>query len=239
MNFVERTTWELLQRLLADIDPNHNGWCIDAGAGVQDFYFEWFADAGYATLLIEPVPVQQVQAICENRDIPLLKMALADRTELLELAIHKDPNRHTLRADLWPADYHDFQPIGGVTLVDIVEAYRIQHITALKLDIEGAEPQVLRTLTPDLMPDVIVFEFGGQVSKAHGTGAWSNETLLDVFQATRHLRDIGYRDGLIIAVGAGEHIRPLNFGTPDFKMTDGWGNIIITKEAELCRTLAY
>jgi len=226
MNFVERTTWQLVEQLITGIDPNREGWCIDAGAGVQDFYFEWFNNAKYKTVLIEPMPVKQALDICANDGIPLIEAAIAAQAGIAMLAVHDDPNRHTLRGDLWPNDYDVFTDTQTVTLADVVAQFDIDRITALKLDIEGAEPQVLQTITVDNAPDVIAFEFGGQVRMREGTGAWSPESRKAIYDSLDHLQSLGYKRGAVIVASTPDEVRPFEVGDSLFNSADAWGNII-------------
>ena len=109
-----------------------------------------------------------------------------------------------------------------------MEALGGGRITALKLDIEGAEPDVLQSITAEQKPAVIAFEFGGQVRMREGTGAWSIEARRDIYASLEHLASLGYENGIMIVAGNGEELRPLDFDGSIFKADDAWGNVVIT-----------
>lgn len=230
MNFVEQHTWTLIRSLILELDPNREGWCIDAGAGLDDYYFEWFSNHGYKTALIEPLPTLAVRQACAWHSVYLIQAALDSKDGVGTLHTLADGNLHSLHPALW-GESRSSTEVLTMTLPSALDAVGIEHVTALKLDIEGAEPTVLCQLERWRLPSVLAFEFGGVHCCCEGIGAWSDGATRQLQDAVQRLPGLGYRAGLLIVASLGSEMRPLDFEDLAFEPRDAWGNIVVTTAA--------
>lgn len=240
MNGVEQATWNCIRELILAIDPERKGWCIDAGVGDQDYYFEWFHNFGYPTLAIEPFPNDGVRERCEQKGIELFQGAIGgfDGSSLMYT---DGASLNSLLPDYWGTTTVVYlKPRDGVQvckLRTLVNQYGITRTTALKLDIEGVECAVIAEL-PMLRscPSILSFEFGGIVEKHTQQGAWSSINLWTLKSSLQVLKEVGYSHLLIIAGNTADtHLRAVkNEGEVDglFEDSDVWGNIIAVRRGK-------
>lgn len=223
MHDVERLTWNILRNAMLTLDPNRESWFVDAGAGDADYYFEWAANFGYKTLVIEPLPNDQVKTICAGRNIPLVEKAIAAGKGQVCL--------QTTRGNL-----HSIYPYWGQaqqeTLVDcatlssiIINSPIDSAVNFLKLDIEGAEVDAIRDLNYHILkPLVVVFEFGGHGTYGSGQGGWCQEALFNTWRCITTLDELGYRMVMVVEnhMTGSTSVNWESIFTPG----DTWGNII-------------
>ena len=76
---VENCCQALLADLLPTIDPQRSGKCLDVGVGTFAFYCQLFAELGFETIAVEPLPVKKLKQLSEHSQIKLLPMCLSDR----------------------------------------------------------------------------------------------------------------------------------------------------------------
>lgn len=240
MHDVERLTWACVSRAMQEIDPDRQGWAIDAGLGRGDYYCEWAHNLGYRSLGIEPEPTETAVHACEVSHIPLVKAALSDRDGTAMLYHAPTRDLRSLDGNLWGGMTASVE-VEEVSLATLIYRHEMQRITLLKLDIEGTEPDVLLTLPDlpkDLLPSVLCFEWGGEGEMKFLAGPWHPVHLLRVHRAFDLLKTLGYGDGVLIGEGSdGLLVRPFA-GQPRFSPTDNWGNAVLTRceigSARLC-----
>lgn len=244
MNDVERYTWNCMRHLMTTLDPNREGWCIDAGVGHFDFYFEWMHQLGYPTLAIEPVWSDDASRIIHNAVDAIPALYAVEGALVGELYVDE---RQGAQRPIYEARERDLRSLerfwGGMevgarvavfTLPYLIEVYSIQRITALKLDIEGAEPDViesLRVMPANLLPAIISFEWGGEHPAKTERGAWHPSQRQRVTDSFTLLGDLGYARGLLIGSGDSFILRPIDGDAlpPYFEPDDNWGNAILTR----------
>ena len=231
MNYVEQSTWTLLRNLMVSEDPDRRGWCIDAGAGSFDFYFEWFHAFGYPTLTVEPFPNTAVIGSCQARHIPLEQAALCNRTGVVTLYRSAVLQLNTLTPQQWGLLNSPKEDVMAVSLPHLMNKYSMKAITVLKLDIEGAEWQVIQQLPRlSVLPRVISFEFGGGEEKRFGAFGWSGKALINTLRSINMLARHGYRMLLFAATGSqpiAHEVFPSE-GADIFGEDYNWGNIVAT-----------
>lgn len=218
-----------LRALVTQLDPDRRGWIIDAGAGVFDYYFEWAHNLHYRTAVIEPLPCEQVRELCAIYHTPLIEAALDTRDGKAYLTEHPG-GLYSLQSTYWGQTVSR-REVATVTYATALARLNANPVTALKLDIEGKEPDVLLQLREHNAPPVIVWEFGGVTQRCEGRGAWSHKARWSVQVAYDHLVNIGYRSGLMIVAGDRDELRFLNEYTrleQVFQPHDAWGNIVMT-----------
>ncbi|MEQ8999220.1 MAG: FkbM family methyltransferase [Coleofasciculus sp. B1-GNL1-01] len=240
---VEECCQALLAHLLPIIDEKREGICIDVGVGTFTFYCELFADLGFKTFAVEPLPCNTLQQMCQFYGITLFENCLADINGVQTLHIgtfqgNDNLNLCSLEKDWWGASTKTVQ-VECLTLnkllSDINTQKSTQKITCLKLDIEGAELTVIRQLLElpeSLLPSVVMFEYGGGDNRETGEKGWSQKFLDATLECLEILKLCGYSFSLIIEASkeATESIFDLQKHNLDpdqiFNSQAIWGNII-------------
>lgn len=233
MNEVEQGTWNCIRGLMLHLDPDRSGWAIDVGIGHFDFYFEWMHALSYPTLAIEPVLFPEAVDACQRAGVSLIEAALGSTHGTAMLYHAPDRDLRSLDGNLWggmvPA-----QQVWTTTLPRVVDEYQINRITALKLDIEGAEPDVIATLpllTNAQLPLIISFEWGGEHPASSEQGPWQPSQQKRVKASFQLLEKLGYRRGVLIGSGDGTILRTIDHGAMPwvFDPEDAWGNAVMTR----------
>lgn len=226
MNFVEEHTWSNIERLLNELDPEHKGWCIDAGIGDGDYYFEWFSNMGHPTIAIEPLPTFNAREAVTRSGALLMEVALSDKDG--SATLYTSNNIRSLVEGLW-GEVLSSHPVQTGTLRSIVPD--ADNWAALKLDIEGSEGIVLRQLVPGRLPAVLSFEFGGVWNRLEGIGPWSPARALELWDSLRRLFVLGYTKAIIVSSGDTDKVKETDLPIIDFDALftpdTNWGNIIV------------
>lgn len=237
MHEVERVTWEIVSRLMQDADPQREGWAIDAGLGQGDYYCEWTHNLGYKSLAIEPMPTETAIRACEMSHIPLVSAALGNRDGVAVLYSAPERDLRSLHGEVW-GGMQDDGDVEVITLPLLMRQYRIERLTLLKLDIEGAEPDVIETLeelASDELPSIVCFEFGGEGTAEYKRGPWSLEQQRRVNSSFKTLHRLGYRWGVLVGSGDVFFVRKTD-GNSNFLSSDNWGNAILARFAPSMET---
>jgi len=235
---VEECCQDLLVFIIPQVDPKHEGACYDIGVGTFAFYCEVFARLGFKTIAVEPLPVRALRNICKTHGITLLEECLSDKNGVQTLYIGsydhaRNLNLSSLVPDWWGASTEE-KTVRTVRLDTLISNTHPQKITCMKLDIEGMEPKVMEQLPdipPELLPGVIMFEYGGGGIHASGEGGWSDKFIRPTVLSLEILKQLGY--GLTIIIdGANEtkeNIFDLQEQLPADNLFDAravYGNII-------------
>lgn len=229
---VERVTWQTLQGLLNQVDPQRTGYVIDAGVGHFDFYWEWAANMGFPALAVEPAPDERLVELCAEQAVPLFAGALSHTSDEAILYRADERDLRSLEGAVW-GGMTAGETILTLTLPDLVARYTIGRITLLKLDVEGAEPRILSRLgdlPPDCLPQILCVEVGGEGPYASRRGPWSLLHLRAVRSMFQDLAFYGYREAVLIGAGGRLVIRSFTPAAPRFEATDNWGNVILVRD---------
>ncbi|NJL46441.1 MAG: FkbM family methyltransferase [Leptolyngbyaceae cyanobacterium SM2_5_2] len=236
---VEACCQALLQYLLPELDPHRQGLCVDVGVGTFAFYCELFAQLGFTTVAVEPAPTEQLRAISQRHGIQLLELCLSDQvgTQTLHLgqfASVANANFSSLSADWFGASGRT-QTVPTLDLAGLLERVQASQITAFKLDIEGWEPVVIKQFSalPDaLLPEIVMFEYGGGSSYAQRQSGWSPQFLAGTLDCLKTLQQRGYNFSIMIDYAPGSRpkvfdLQKLNLAeeTP-FYSNGVYGNIL-------------
>lgn len=234
MNFVEQNTWNHLSDHITRLDPERLGWCVDVGIGEGDYYFEWFAQLGYKTLAIEPLPTEAARQAVESSGATFIEAALGATDG--EVQLHTARGIHSTHKGLW-GESEEVRTVSAMKWRQVIERVGIDRITALKLDIEGSEGIVIRQLWDCPLPSVLSFEFGGVWARSSGCGQWSVQGVMELLVNLRELWKLEYREGVVISSGDSDRVLPIVLErrmdiealfTPDCN----WGNIVVWQEVE-------
>jgi FkbM family methyltransferase len=207
---VEACCQALLRHILPDLDPHRQGFCFDVGVGTFAFYCELFAQLGFATVAVEPSANAQLKAICQRYGIRLLELCLSDQvgTQTLHLgqfARVANTNFSSLSADWFGASGRT-QEVPTLDLASLLEQVSASQITGFKLDIEGWEPIVIKQfseLSDALLPELVMFEYGGGSRYAQGQSGWSPEFLEGTLNCLKTLQQRGYDFSIMIDYAPG------------------------------------
>jgi FkbM family methyltransferase len=236
---VEACCQALLESLLPDLDPQRQGLCFDVGVGTFAFYCELFARQGFATIAVEPSPTDKLRAICRQYSIQLIEQCLSDRvgTQTLHMgqfANLANSNFSSLAAD-WFGASGNTRSVPTLDLATLLEQVAATCVTAFKLDIEGWEPVVIQqfaALPVELLPQVVMFEYGGGSSRAQGNKGWSPKFLAGTMTCLQTLQQQGYDFSVMVDYAAGTQakvfdLQPLNLEqTSPFYPNGVYGNIL-------------
>ena len=248
---VEKCCQALLETLLPVIDPKKEGFCIDIGVGTFAFYCQQFAQQGFKTIAVEPLPVKQLKEVCRQHKITLIESCCSDVSGWQTLHIGQDLNLNSIMSDWWGVSSKT-KKVKSKTLHEILAETNVQKITCIKIDIEGAESLVISQfleLPDSLLPQVVMFEYGGGAMKQSGKGGWLPKYVEATKKCLKILKQCGYDFSIIIdgTKVANESIFNLQSCDLDadtiFHSQANWGNIITfrdfkyptTEVAKICK----
>ena len=238
----EKYCQQLLADYLSKVDGEKKGVCIEVGVGTFAFYCVLFARLGFKSIAIEPLVNNQLRQICQEYSIDLVESCLSDLDGHQTLYIgtfqgHDNTNLSSLLPDWWGASKKAVN-VPSLTLNQLITNLHIEKISCLKIDVEGAEAIIIRQLEqlPSLLlPEIVMFEYGGGDTKASSSKGWSAKFFNQTSECLKILQKCGYTLGII--VDESESQNPVNFLLQDdlsdfvnlFKSSFQWGNIIIFK----------
>jgi FkbM family methyltransferase len=200
MHPVERNTLDTLYDLLHDLDPDKQGWCIDGGAGIQDFFGVYFHEWGWQSLIVEPKPSEALLNSLNNA-IMMESSALCATDGIVTLYEGHDGNTHSLDANWENVTGHPHKNtplnVPGIRYRSLLDEWQIDRVACLKLDIEGSEWSVIQQFTEDAtpLPQIVSIEYGGGFSKASGMGGWAEARFSNILKCIDCLRACGYTHG--------------------------------------------
>lgn len=236
---VESCCQALLRHLLPEVDPQRQGVCFDVGVGTFAFYCDLFRQLDFATVAVEPLPTDKLKRRCQQQGITLLELCLSDQVgqaslHLGEFAKLGNRNFSSLSSD-WFGASENTQTVETLDLATLLAQTQTTAITALKLDIEGWEPVVIRqfeTLPPDLLPALVMFEYGGGSSYAQGTQGWAPEFVEGTLNSLKLLQRLGYQTSIMVDYAPGSEVKIFDLQTLDlatetpFLANGVYGNIL-------------
>jgi len=114
----------------------------------------------------EPL-ADNVECIRDNAErngfgnIEIHEVALTDRSGPVELLVAEHPGGSTIAPDSAPPDLRGRESVTGVTLDELISSGAVPEPDVVKIDVEGAEPQVLAGMTDTIARTrpVLVCEF--------------------------------------------------------------------------------
>lgn len=171
-----------------EVSIPHGGVVVDVGANIGAFSL--FAARGAGTVLaFEPEP-RNHERLRRNidlngfRNITPIPMAVSSKTGTCTFHIAADGNSgaHSLHLTYGDSSPENTVTVETLSIADILERHSLPVIDFLKLDCEGAEWEILETLTPEVSARIhrIALE----------THPMENYTVQD---AVRMLEGLGYR----------------------------------------------
>jgi FkbM family methyltransferase len=198
MHPVEKHTLDTLYNLLRHLDPDKTGWCIDGGAGIQDFFGVQFAAWGYPALIVEPKPSPQLLSALNG--VHLEASALCATDGIVTLYEGHDGNTHSLDDNWQDVTGHPHKntplDVRGIRYQTLLDDWNIGTVSCLKLDVEGSEWSIIQQFpTVATLPRIVSIEYGGGYAKHTGMGGWQPHRFGNVLRCVDTLRACGYTHG--------------------------------------------
>ena len=193
---VEDCCQALLSKILPTIDEQREGICLDIGVGTFAFYCEIFAKLGFKTVAVEPLPIDVLRQRCSHYGITLLEACVSEVSGRQTLHIgtfqgSENLNLSSLESDWWGSSAKTIQ-VQSLTLSQVLSSVDTKKVTCIKIDVEGAESRIIRqfiSLSKSLLPNVVMFEYGGGGRKAAGQKGWSEKFASGTYECLQILKD--------------------------------------------------
>lgn len=170
------------------------GFYVDIGAchPVHDSVTKHFYDMGWRGLNVEPMR-REYEGLCQERPRDInVRAAVSDRTGQVVLYEAPEENRGASTLDPEAAKDHqlkgqNFTPVtvGALTLHSLVERYEIDHIDFLKIDVEGHESVIVRSVDwTTIRPRALVIEATAPGTMQPTHDAWEPVLLAAEYKCT-------------------------------------------------------
>lgn len=241
---VELCCQALLRQILPAVDPKRTGLAIDIGVGTDDFYFQLFDQLRFKSIAVEPLPTDQVRQLCIDCNIKLVESCISDINGSVYLYIGKDDNngenlnRSSMRSD-WFGSSENARQVSSMSLPNLLASVDAHKVTCLKIDVEGMELaiiQKLQDLQKNLLPRVLMFEYGGGGKRESEQGGWSKEILEGTMKSLEIVRNLGYEKIILVDLAPDTEARLVNLqslaleATAVFPPHSIYGNIIALRD---------
>jgi FkbM family methyltransferase len=244
---VEECCQALLSEMLPEVDRNRLGLAIDIGVGTFAFYCQLFNQLKFTTIAVEPLPINKLYKLCKNYNIRLIENCISDFDGLVNIYVgsyqdKENLNLNSMRSDWWGSTTNCKQ-VPSVSLANLLTNIDAHSITCMKIDVEGMEFCIIKqflNLPDNLLPKVLMFEYGGGGTKESGKGGWSQEIFNETMESLAILKKLGFTQTIIVdsADGAKEQIFNLQLinleHTAIFSPQSIYGNIITLSNIEYC-----
>jgi len=242
---VEACSRALLTEILPDLDLAQGSICIDVGVGTFAFFCELFANLGFKSIAVEPLPTKKLRQLCKNNSITLVENCLSDLNGIQTLYIGKfagfyNLNLNSLSPDWFGSSYQE-KEVNVIDLATLLQRIEAKAIACMKLDIEGMEVKVLKQfsqLREDLKPEIVMFEYGGGSRKSKGTKGWSPKYLKSTLDCLNYLKESGYDFSIAIDYAFNAKVKTFNLQTSSldadllFDDNNIYGNIISFRDRQ-------
>lgn len=232
-----------LQEMLGSFHCNPSGMFVEVGLGASNWSFPWASDLGLTCVAVEPCPTPLLRETCRRDGVKLIEAAVCRQagTTLLyqgEIDGNKLGDVNSIRSDWWGAG-SSAQTVEAVSLSGLASTWDEHLFMCVKVDVEGAEADVLSSLVefePRRLPKFVAFEYGGGGSKRSGRGGWTEEFATGTMNCLALLKELRYTGGVVLDTTRWAprffNLSELdaNVDTPFFP-SDEVGNIIVWREA--------
>ncbi len=202
---IEFATDYLCQGFLGKLDPTASGVVVEIGLGSLNYSFQWAAPLGHRCIAVEPLPTDSLIAATKAHDVELIPAAMGELC--CEVPIyhgylhgHPLPDISSLNPRWWGVS-DSFTMVPCLTISHLCFSKAISSMALLKVDTEGSESQILGCLPElplSLLPEIIVFEYGGGGRLRDGTGGWSIEFKSGLVQLLAVLKKCQYQAAVVV-----------------------------------------
>lgn len=159
---------------------SHQSIVVDAGGNLGHFALAISRLTGAKVFVLEPVP-NLFKQIPEHERIQKFEMALVPQSGTFNLNLSRNPESNSLRP-LKSESHSGLLCVNGVSLSDFMLDQSIEKIDVLKIDIEGAEIEVLLSIDSNILSRVsqVTVEF-----HAH-----TRDLLQDQFKEIKRIHEV-------------------------------------------------
>ncbi len=191
--------------ILAAELPRCAGAFVEVGCGNSNFSFLTAGPLGFKTYAVEPIWNESLSQCAKQFGTELFLGVISDIDGARDLYLHAkgDDNFASIMTD-WNAGGKS-RSVYSWTLGTFCVERDISKVSCLKLDVESAELIIIRQIIPELLPDIVVFEYGGGSDKRDRQGGWTNERYANTLQCLAILKRLGYKRFIRLDWKAGRH----------------------------------
>lgn len=228
----QQTDLHLLE-LLRTIDPEKKGAFVELGLGTFAWSFMGFSPLGYTCYAVEPLPTPELIQACSAYATSLVQAAISDNDGFGTIYHGADPNLNSLDPEWWGADKAATSKqtaVAMMTLPTLFHRSNIAKCSVMKVDVEGEECKVFRTLAgmpTENLPAIIAFEYGG-TDRKDGQGGWTQKGLDNTRECLSRMDQYGYHKLIVIENHRQPKIVDL---TPEALNGDGWADVFFDQDA--------
>jgi FkbM family methyltransferase len=248
---VEECCSALLNYILPQVDRTKSGITIEIGVGTFHFYCSLFKKLGFEVIAVEPIPNEDLKALCRKQNIKLIESCITKIDGPMDIYMgtwqgEENTNLCSTRSDWWGTTSETKQ-VESISLSTLLKSIQKQAITCIKIDVEGAEVDIIEQfldVTQGSLPLVLMFEYGGGTTKNTQQGGWSPEIYNGTLRCLEVLKSLKYRE--IIAIDSSENfvskvydLQNLSSFEDIFPETSNYGNIIATCDRILSQLDLY
>ncbi len=220
----------IMAHLMEALDSDRSGVFLEIGCGSFAYSFENIARLGYQCVAVEPLPPPQLLNAAKNANVFLIQGIVSEMTgeSVIYRGLHGDDLSTT--EPTWFGAGKTEVPVKSFTLADSLNG---MNPTAIKMDVEGCELSIIKQI-PGLSskPSVVMFEFGGGLTRSHAVGGWSPEYLGRTMECLRILRNDGYLWGVMSEYQLPSKMLDLSESDPTPEMFSPnaiYGNIVLAR----------
>ena len=194
----------MLAQLLPQIDPKREGAVIEVGCGTFGWAFDTLARLGYRCHAVEPMPTKELEQACMTTGTTLTRTVMSDTDGFKTFYTGRDRNLWSTVKDWWGLDGKNVaNESQSVRLETFLARANVKRISCLKLDVEGAEIEIVRQIpghNDHILPSVVMLEFGG-ASQKERQGGWTREAVMNTIQCLTLLEGAGYNRVYVVESG--------------------------------------
>ncbi len=214
---------------LSGTDPARETVFFEIGCGTFAYTFAALRPLGFRCAAVEPFPMPLLADACKGLGVALFQGVISDVDGITTAYVGGCADTSSLNADWWGVT-GEARRVQSRTLAQCLGDHRR---TAVKMDVEGAELQVLSSLSRvKHLPQLIMFEYGGGATRAEGIKGWSPAYLERTMACLQIVKNCGYHRAMIVE----NNQAPVTFDlqttdiTPElFPVDANYGNILVFK----------
>ncbi|MES2377385.1 MAG: FkbM family methyltransferase [Bacteroidota bacterium] len=235
--FPEQLSMHLIKLVADEIDINRTGFAIEIGVGTSNFYALVYKGLGFNTIAVDPVPYAPFVDLALQHQIVFDESCIYLENGEQTIYISSQSDLSSLHNNWWGVTQNISKKVASQNLTTFIEKHGIEKITFFKVDTEGSEYEILQqftSLSPQLLPGVIEFEFGGGGLKNEHKGGWEPGFYKKTLTTLELLKKLGYKEAIIFD---SIELKPVLFSFEStanfddlFKPNFEYGNLIAFKE---------
>ncbi len=225
----EQTCTDIITEYLSTTDPARETVFYEIGCGTFAYTFTALRPLGFRCNAVEPFPMPVLVNACKGLGVGLWQGVVSDINGATNIYKGGVPDTSSLNGDWWGVTAESVR----VRSITLAQCLGDERRTAVKMDVEGAELQILSGLSRvKHLPQLIMFEYGGGATRAEGIKGWSPAYLERTMACLQILKSCGYNRTMIVE----NNQAPVTFDlqisdiSPELFLADAnYGNILVFK----------